>query len=35
MMLSVVVGTLTIVALIGTICSERRKRERGWKLVAG
>ncbi|KAL0078072.1 hypothetical protein J3Q64DRAFT_1767570 [Phycomyces blakesleeanus] len=35
MILAAVIGALTLVALLGTMCSSRRKRERGWKLVAG
>ncbi|KAI9316732.1 hypothetical protein BX666DRAFT_190797 [Dichotomocladium elegans] len=35
MILAGVVGALTLVALLGTLCSSSRKRERGWKLVAG
>ncbi|KAI8064130.1 hypothetical protein BDF21DRAFT_496843 [Thamnidium elegans] len=35
MILGAVVGTLTIVALLGVMCSHREKRERGWKLVSG
>ncbi|KAI8148307.1 hypothetical protein BJV82DRAFT_591616 [Fennellomyces sp. T-0311] len=35
MILASVAGALTIVAMVGTMCSNRRKRERGWKLVSG
>ncbi|CDH52148.1 predicted protein [Lichtheimia corymbifera JMRC:FSU:9682] len=33
MILASVIGALTLVALLGTMCSQRRKRERGWKMV--
>ncbi|KAI7873968.1 hypothetical protein K492DRAFT_241082 [Lichtheimia hyalospora FSU 10163] len=33
MVLASVIGALTLVALLGTMCSHRRKRERGWKIV--
>lgn len=33
MILASVIGALTLVALLGTMCSQRRKRERGWKIV--
>lgn len=35
MILGAVVGTLTMIALLGVMCSNREKRERGWKLISG
>ncbi|KAM3586862.1 hypothetical protein VKS41_001916 [Umbelopsis sp. WA50703] len=35
MILATVIGALALLTLLGTICSNRRKRESGWKLLSG
>jgi hypothetical protein len=35
MILASVIGALALLTLLGTMCSNRRKRENGWKLLSG